>query len=300
MIKVLVIGGVTGVGKSALGVKLAKLFNGEIISGDSVAVYKELTIGSAKIHLDEMDGVMHHGIDILSLNETFNVRDFQSYARNKIEEIVSRGKLPIIVGGTGLYIRALLYDYVFWDEEGSDMSWTDSLSNEALHQELSKVDLQQANLIHFNNRKRVLRALSIAISNQKSKTEILSEQSHSMIYDAMILACTMPRDLLYEQLDRRVDKMMEEGLLEEVKGAVTIAGWDHPAMSAIGYKEFRDYLDDKSDLQSSIALVKRNTRRFAKRQITWFKHQMPCRWVDMSDEDEVNRAIEEVRAWMSH
>ncbi|PKM63823.1 MAG: tRNA (adenosine(37)-N6)-dimethylallyltransferase MiaA, partial [Firmicutes bacterium HGW-Firmicutes-20] len=129
MIKVLVVGGVTGTGKSALGVKLAKLFNGEIISGDSVAVYKELTIGSAKILPKDMEGVVHHGIDLLSLEETFNVRDFQMYGRKKIEEIVSKGKLPIIVGGTGLYIRALLYDYVFMDEVDIDMRWADSLSN---------------------------------------------------------------------------------------------------------------------------------------------------------------------------
>lgn len=300
MIKVLVVGGVTGTGKSALGVKLAKLFNGEIISGDSVAVYKELTIGSAKILPIDMDGVVHHGIDILSLEETFNVRDFQSYGRKKIEEIVSRGKLPIIVGGTGLYIRALLYDYVFLDEVDTDMRWADSLSNAELHDELSKVDAQQAQLIHANNRKRVLRALSIASANQKSKTELLSEQTHSMLYDAKILACTLPRVQLYQRLNSRVEKMMEAGLLEEVKQAVVKAGWDHPVMSAIGYKEFKDYLDEKIGLDDAIALVKRNTRRFAKRQITWFMHQMPCRWVNMDDENEVNQTIEEVKVWMSH
>jgi tRNA dimethylallyltransferase len=299
MIKVLVVGGVTGSGKSTLGVKLAKLFNGEIISGDSVAVYKELTIGSAKILPKDMDGIDHHGIDILSLQETFNVRDFQLYARKKIDEIVARGKLPIIVGGTGLYIRALLYDYVFLDEVETDMRWADSLTNEALHDELSKVDKQQAQQIHANNRKRVLRALSIAMVNQKSKTELLSEQSHSMLYDAMILACTLPRTQLYTQLDIRVEKMMEAGLLEEVKQAVSLAGWDHPVMSAIGYKEFKDYFDEKISLDRAIALVQRNTRRFAKRQITWFMHQMPCRWVNMNDENDLDQAIEEVKVWMS-
>jgi tRNA dimethylallyltransferase len=300
MIKVLVIAGVTGVGKSEFGVKLAKLFNGEIISGDSVALYKELTVGSAKISQDKMDGIIHHGIDILTLKKTFSVRDYQIYGRQKINEIVGRGKLPIIVGGTGLYIRALLYDYVFSDEEEVDMRWADFWSNENLHAELSKVDPQQALLIHANNRKRVLRALSIARLNQKSKSELLSEQSHTMLFDAMILACTMPRDQLYERLNIRVEKMVEQGLLEEVKDAVEVAGWDHPALTAIGYKEFKEYFEGTMNLSLAIALVQRNTRRFAKRQITWFKHQLPCRWVDMNNEDEVDRAIEEVHEWMSH
>jgi tRNA dimethylallyltransferase len=300
MIKVLVIAGVTGVGKSEFGVKLAKLFNGEIISGDSVALYKELTVGSAKISQDKMDGIIHHGIDILTLKETFSVRDYQIYGRQKINDIVARGKLPIIVGGTGLYIRALLYDYVFSDEEEVDMRWADFWSNENLHAELSKVDPQQALLIHANNRKRVLRALSIARLNQKSKSELLSEQSHTMLFDAMILACTMPRDQLYERLNIRVEKMVEQGLLEEVKDAVEVAGWDHPALTAIGYKEFKEYFEGTMNLSLAIALVQRNTRRFAKRQITWFKHQLPCRWVDMNNEDEVDRAIEEVHEWMSH
>jgi len=299
MSKILVVAGVTGVGKSGFGVKLAKLFNGEIISGDSVALYKELTIGSAKISQEEMDGIIHHGIDILTLKETFSVRDFQIYARKKIDEIIARGKLPIIVGGTGLYIRALLYDYVFTDEETDDMRWADFWSNEKLHEQLSKVDPQQALLIHANNRKRVLRALSIARLNQKSKSELLSEQSHTMLYDAMVLACTMPRDQLYERLNIRVEKMVEQGLLEEVKQAVEIAGWDHPALTAIGYKEFKEYFEGTMNLSLAIALVQRNTRRFAKRQITWFKHQLPCRWLDMNNDDEIIKVIEEVHEWMS-
>lgn len=300
MNKVLVVAGVTGVGKSAFGVKLAKRFNGEIISGDSVAVYKELSIGSAKIKPDEMEGILHHGIDILTLNETFNVRDFQKYGRSKIDEIIGRGKLPIIVGGTGLYIRALLYDYVFQDEQEIDLSWMGAMSNEELHFELSKIDPMQAEIIHQNNRKRVIRALTIATSNQKSKTDLLNEQSHELIYDAMILSCSMPREDLYKRLNLRVEEMMNEGLLEEIKGAIRIASWDHPAMAAIGYKEFREYFEEKISLTEAVFLVQRNTRRFAKRQITWFKHQMPCRWVDMSDEADVSQVIEEVTEWMSH
>ncbi len=299
MNKVLVVAGVTGVGKSAFGVKLAKLFNGEIISGDSVAVYKELTIGSAKIKPYEMNGIVHHGIDILTLNDTFNVRDFQKYGRSKIDEIIERGKLPIIVGGTGLYIRALLYDYVFLDEEDIDLTWMDGMSNEELHQHLYEVDPDQADLIHKNNRKRVIRALSIAKLNQKSKTELINEQSHDLIYDALILSCSMPREVLYHRLNDRIEEMMKDGLLEEIKHAVEIAGWEHPAMAAIGYKEFKEYFSGNVSLIEAMALAQRNTRRFAKRQITWFKHQMPCRWVDMSNEAEVNRVIEEVSVWMS-
>ena len=167
MRKVLVVAGVTGVGKSAFGVKLAQRFNGEIISGDSVAVYKELSIGSAKIKTEEMDGIDHHGIDIVTLNDKFNVRDFQKYGRIKIDEIAERGKLPIIVGGTGLYIRALLYDYEFQNEQEIDNAWMNSMTNEELHNELLKVDPKQSEIIHHNNRKRVIRALSIAIANQK-------------------------------------------------------------------------------------------------------------------------------------
>lgn len=299
MNKVLVVAGVTGVGKSAFGVKLAKLFNGEIISGDSVAVYQELTIGSAKIHADEMDNIDHHGINLLSLKDKFNVRDFQKYGRVKIDEIIARGKLPIIVGGTGLYIRALLYDYEFQDEQEVDLDWMETLSNDELHHELSIVDSQQASLIHKNNRKRVIRALSIAKTSQKSKTELISEQSHSLVYDALILSCIMPREQLYQKLNLRVEKMMEAGLLEEVRQAITIAGWDHPAMAAIGYKEFKSFFEGDIDLKTAVGLVQRNTRRFAKRQITWFKHQMTCRWVDMSNEDDVSQTIEEVEVWMS-
>lgn len=300
MNKVLVVAGVTGVGKSAFGVKLARRFNGEIISGDSVAVYKELTIGSAKIKPDEMEGVVHHGIDIMTLNDTFNVRDFQEYGRSKIDEIIVRGKLPIIVGGTGLYIRALLYDYVFQDEMEIDLTWMDVMSNEELHIELSKTDPVQAEIIHQNNRKRVIRALTIATSNQKSKTDLLNEQSHEMIYDAMILSCSMPREDLYKRLNQRVEEMMKDGLLEEIKTAISIAGWEHPALSAIGYKEFREYFDGNMSLAESVSLVQRNTRRFAKRQITWFKHQMPCRWVDMNNDNDVSQVIEEVAEWMNH
>jgi tRNA dimethylallyltransferase len=299
MKKVLVVAGVTGVGKSAFGVKLAKLFNGEIISGDSVAVYQELTIGSAKIHADEMDNIDHHGINLLSLKDKFNVRDFQKYGRVKIDEIIARGKLPIIVGGTGLYIRALLYDYEFQDEQEVDLDWMETLSNDELHHELSIVDSQQASMIHKNNRKRVIRALSIAKTSQKSKTELISEQSHSLVYDALILSCVMPREQLYQKLNLRVEKMMEAGLLEEVRQAITIAGWDHPAMAAIGYKEFKSFFEGDIDLKTAVGLVQRNTRRFAKRQITWFKHQMTCRWVDMSNEDDVSQTIEEVEVWMS-
>lgn len=299
MKKVLVVAGVTGVGKSAFGVKLAKLFNGEIISGDSVALYKELTIGSAKIHPDEMDNIEHHGIDLLTLKDKFNVRDFQRYGRAMIDEIIERGKLPIIVGGTGLYIRALLYDYEFQEEQEVDLDWMETLSNDELHQELSIVDSQQAALIHKNNRKRVIRALSIAKTSQKSKTELISLQSHSLVYDALILSCMLPREQLYHRLNLRVEKMMEAGLLEEARQAAAIAGWDHPAMAAIGYKEFKAYFDGDIDLETAVGLVQRNTRRFAKRQITWFKHQMPCRWVDMSNENDVSQTIEEVDVWMS-
>lgn len=299
MKKVLVVAGVTGVGKSAFGVKLAKLFNGEIISGDSVAVYQELTIGSAKIHAEEMDNINHHGINLLTLKDKFNVRDFQKYGREKIDEIIARGKFPLIVGGTGLYIRALLYDYEFQDEQEVDLDWMEALSNDELHHELSIVDSHQAALIHKNNRKRVIRALSIAKSSHKSKTELISEQSHSLVYDALVLSCVMPREQLYQRLDRRVEKMMEVGLLEEVRQAITIAGWNHPAMAAIGYKEFKSYFEGDIDLETAVGLVQRNTRRFAKRQITWFKHQMTCRWVDMSNEDDVSQTIEEVEVWMN-
>jgi tRNA dimethylallyltransferase len=298
--KVLVIAGVTGVGKSKLGVTMAKLFNGEIISGDSVAVYKELTVGSAKISKDEMEGIAHYGMNVLTLEKEYNVRDFQEYARQKIDEIVSRGKLPIVVGGSGLYIRALLYDYVFHSEKTLDMSWTETLTNAELHEQLKAADPIQAEIIHENNRKRVIRALSIIRSTQQSKSELLSQQSQSMIYDAMVFACTMPREMLYDRLNQRVDHMVHDGLLDEVELAASKAGWNHPAMMAIGYKEFKEYFEGKISLDDAVALVQRNTRRFAKRQMTWFKHQMPCRWLDMSLESDVESAINEVREWMNH
>lgn len=298
MKKVLVISGPTATGKSKLAIECAKAYNGEIISGDSVAIYRQCTIGSAKTTIEEQDGIVHHGIDIKDVTEGFSVYEFQHMARTLIDDIVQRGKLPIVVGGTGLYIKALLYDYHMQPMSDVDMSWVEDKTNEQLHQMLKEVDEVESMKIHPNNRKRVIRALTIYYSSKKSKSDWISDQKKTLLYDVKLVGLDGPRPWVYDRINHRVELMIKQGLEEEVRNIVNMAGWDCLAMSAIGYKEFRGYVEGDKTLSDVVEEIKKHTRQFAKRQWTWFNHQLPVQWLDVSQPESQTILLEEVHEWL--
>lgn len=294
MKKVIVIVGPTGVGKTKLSIELAKKYNGEIINGDSMQVYKEMNIGTAKIKDEEKEGIPHHLFSILSFNESNSIYDFQTLVRNKIEEISSKNKLPIIVGGTGLYLKACLYDYEFLETKNSNVNLDkyNDYSNEELHQELEKIDKESAEKIHPNNRRRVLRAIEIYLSNSESKTNIEAKQEHKLIYDATIIGLTIDRKVLHSIQDKRVDKMMEEGLLKEVESLLAKEDFmNNTASQAIGYKEFIPYFKNEITLEEAIEQVKIHTHQYAKRQYTFFNNQLNVNWIEV-DLNNFNKTIE--------
>lgn len=294
MNKVIVIVGPTGVGKTKLSIELAKKYNGEIINGDSMQVYKEMNIGTAKIKEEEKEEIPHHLFSILSFKESNSIYEFQTLVRNKIEEITSRNKLPIIVGGTGLYLKACLYDYEF--KESNDNSEIlkkyENYTNIELHEELKKVDPISAEKIHFNNRRRVLRALEIYLSNQESKSNLEAKQEHKLLYDACFIGLTIDRKVLHHIQDLRVDKMIEEGLVEEVKYLLNNDEFlKSTASQAIGYKEFIPYFKDEITLEQAIEQIKIHTHQYAKRQYTFFNNQLNVNWIEV-DLNNFNKTIE--------
>jgi tRNA dimethylallyltransferase len=300
MKKVLAIVGPTAVGKTKLSVELAKKLNAEVINGDSVQVYKELNIGSAKITDEEMEGVKHHLLDILNPGEDFSVADFQAVVREKIDEITCKGVLPILAGGTGLYVQAVIYDFTF-EDQGRDQSFNlqyEDYTNEEVHQELVKVDPKSALDIHPNNRRRVLRALEIFHNAKESKSEMLEKQKHEKLYDALIIGLDLDRELLYDRINKRVDIMIEQGLLEEVKKL-----YDRGIkVNVISYKEFYDYFEGKKSLEAAIEEVKKDTRNLAKRQLTYFRNKLDVQWVttDLNDfSNTVSDAFDLVKNWLN-
>ena len=288
MLKVLVLTGPTGVGKTKLSLSLAKKYNGEIISGDSIQVYRGMDILSAKIKEEEKEGVVHHLLDVLDINEDCNVYMFQKMVRDKIEEISNRGHLPIIVGGTGLYLKASLYDYNFL--ETTDDETFDDLSDEEVYNLLKEKDPLEASKLHQNNRKRVVRALNIIMSSGKTKQEINDMQEHKLLYDALFICLTKDREELYADINKRVDMMFEEGLVEEVTRLEKLNP-SRNARQAIGYKEFIPYFNNEITLDEVKEQIKKNTRKFAKRQFTFFRHQLPVHFFEKTDEDEINECI---------
>lgn len=296
MYKLVVIVGPTAVGKSSTAVTLAKDFKGEVINGDSIQVYRQLAIGSAKTTEAEMQGVPHHLIDYKDVNDEYSVQLFQKDGRQKIEEIVERGHLPIIAGGTGLYIKALLYDYSFTEMEANHEEYED-ISTAELYERLKQLDPKSVEKIHPNNRRRIVRALQMADSGHL-KSEQEAGQNHAMLYDCKIIGLTIDREQLRERIGLRVDKMMEAGLLEEVRGLKDRYGWDNQAMKAIGYKEFKDYFSGNISLEEAVESVKVHTRQFAKRQYTWWNNQMPVSWFDISEPDYLKKIEREIKDWL--
>lgn len=269
MEKVIVVAGPTGVGKTKFSILLAKMLDGEIINGDAYQIYKDLNVGTAKISDEEMEGIPHHLFSILEYDQTCSVAEYQSLAREKITQINSRGKTAIIVGGSGYYLKTILYDYKFEETEQKDFSM---YSNEELYEMLNELDSTRAQTIHVNNRIRLIRAIEAG----GSVTPI-----GDMLYDAKVFAITMDRDKLYERINLRVDIMINNGLIDEIQSLLDNgATFDMQSMKAIGYKEFANYFDGSESLESCIELVKRNSRRYAKKQYTWFRNQMDVTWVD--------------------
>jgi len=298
MKKVLVVVGPTAVGKSSLGVDLAKMFNGEIISGDSIQIYRQLNIGSAKIDDKQKKVVPHHLIDIKDLKDGFSVAEFQKEARSLIDVITKNGNLPIVVGGTGLYIKAVIYDYLFEDECKTNEDY-DKFTNDELYEKLLKYDPISVEKIHINNRKRLIRALVMA-ENGKSKSMILAKQQHKLIYDCLIIGLTTNRDALYQQIDMRVDKMINDGLLDEINHLI-IQDKDlfrRQAMQGIGYREWQDYYLGLKSQEEVVADIKKHSRQFAKRQYTWFNNQLTVDWFDINEIDYRTNIEAKVKRWL--
>ena len=297
MIDVIAIVGPTASGKTALSLELAKRLDGEIINGDSMQIYRDMTIGTAKILPEEMAGVPHHLLDIKDPDESFSVAEYQKLVREKIAEIRSRGKLPIIVGGTGMYVQAVLFDYRF-SEEPVDQELRDSLNQELaqfgpekMHQKLLELDPQSA--IHPNNARRVVRAIENLMSGQEKSDR---ELTLSPMYNEVIIGLDIPRDILYERINQRVDAMIERGLIEEVEALRQRGIREVQSIQAIGYKEIYGYLDGHESLEEAILKLKQNSRKYAKRQFTYFKNKLPIFWIDALADPKKN--LQEITAFM--
>ena len=302
--KLLVIIGPTAVGKTNLSIEMAKRYNGEIISGDSMQIYRGMDIGTAKITKDEMQGIPHHLIDIKEPEENFSVAEFQLLVRAKINEIAKRGKLPIIVGGTGLYIQSVIYDYQFSDVPGDEAFRLEleerakQIGNEALYKELQAVDPESAAQIHPNNVRRVIRALEIFHLTGKTMQDFQRKQQPDLMYETALVGLSMEREKLYERINRRVDIMVEQGLLEEVKSLYNQGLRNCQSIQAIGYKEIYDYLDGSVTWEEAVEQLKQNSRRYAKRQLTWFRNKMDVEWFDMTYVNNFAKKIVEISQYV--
>lgn len=297
----IILTGPTAVGKTSLSLSLAKELDGEIVSADSMQVYRYMDIGTAKIREEERQGIPHHLIDVLDPWEDFNVVRFQEMAREALEEIWERGHIPIVTGGTGFYIQALLYD-IHFTENNEDSSLRKDLENyarengaEALHSRLAEVDEKAASQIHFNNVKRVIRALEFYYQTGKKMSEHNEEErKRTSPYDFKYFVLNDDREHLYAGINRRVDLMMEEGLVEEVRKLKEM-GCDSAmvSMQGLGYKEILSHLEGEYTLDEAVYKIKRDTRHFAKRQITWFKRERDVIWLHKPDYDYDETKIRE-------
>ena len=280
-------------GKSETALEVARVFNCEIINGDAFQCYKEMNIGVAKPPKEYFDEIPHHLFSFVDINQNYSIADYQSDLRKTIDEILGRNKNIVIVGGSGLYIRSGLYDYTFENQEALDMSEYEKLDNDELHKVLEKIDAKQAEIIHKNNRKRVLRAIEIYLTSGKTKSEIIDSQEHKLVYDAKFFVRNMDRNTLYSLIDKRVDKMMSEGLLLEVKTILDKYGESSKALQAIGYKELIPVIKGEYSLEHGVDLVKKNSRNYAKRQVTFIKHQFPVVFYE-----NTNDLLENLKKWV--
>lgn len=290
MKKVIVITGPTAVGKTKLSIEIAKRLQTDIINGDAYQIYQKMNIGTAKPTDDEKQGVIHHYMNFLDSSKTYSIAEFQKGVRECIDDLTSKNKVPLIVGGSGLYIDSVIKNYQFLEEKRSnEQSKYDSLTNEELHQVLANLDPDKASEIHPNNRKRVLRAIELISSNVDNTSR---SKKNELVYDALIIFLNDNRESLYDRINKRVDKMLADGLIEEVKN-IGINNYSMTSKVAIGYKEVIQYLNNEIDYNEMVELIKKNSRHYAKRQFTWFKNQDNCQVVDINLED-FNKTIDEV------
>ena len=287
-----IITGPTGVGKTDISIDIAKKINGEIISADSIQIYKYMDIGSAKITKEKMDGIKHYLVDELNPDEEFNVYMFKTMSKRAMEEIYAKGKIPIIVGGTGFYIQSILYDIEFSDEEEKDDSIRkkyEQLAKEKgnlyVHKLLEEVDKESADSIHENNLKRVIRALEYyEVNHEKISVHNVREASKESPYNFVYFVLNRQRDVLYERIDKRVDIMIGQGLVNEVKHLLALGySPDLVSMQGLGYKEIVAYLNGEYTLDEAVEIIKRDTRHFAKRQLTWFRREKEVTFMNYED-----------------
>nr|WP_156395333.1 MULTISPECIES: tRNA (adenosine(37)-N6)-dimethylallyltransferase MiaA [Paenibacillus] len=299
--KLLVLVGPTAVGKTRMSIELAKAFHCEIISGDSMQVYREMDIGTAKITQDEMEGIPHHLIDIHEPEYPYSVAEFQESATRLIGEIQERGKLPFIVGGTGLYVESVCYGFQFSDS-GSDEAfreeqfrYAEQHGPQALHDKLRAVDPVSADRLHMNDQRRIVRALEIHHLTGEKWSDQLAAQKKESPYDLSIIGLTMDRAKLYSRVEERIDLMIEQGLVDEVKSLLDRGvARGHISMQGLGYKEIAAYLQGEVSWEAAVEWLKRDTRRFAKRQLSWFRHMKDIEWVDVTDTEHFAGNLEQV------
>ena len=292
MNEVIVIAGPTGVGKTKLSISLAKELNGEIINCDSMQIYKGLDIGTAKATKEEMENIPHHLLDIKKVSEEYSIYNYQKDARNKIEEILSKNKTPILVGGTGLYIKAALYDYNLNEENTKDLY--ENKTTEELYNELLKLD-EKGISIDRNNRRRIINAINYYNNNNKSITE---NKTDKILYNVKFIGLTTERSNLYNIINKRVDEMINNGLIDEVKKFHDQKIYTKPLTAGIGYKEIYKYLDNIITKEEAIEEIKKNSRHYAKRQYTFFNNQLNIKWFETNYknfEETINEVINYIK-----
>ncbi len=288
--RLLVLIGPTAVGKTKMSIEIAKALGCEIISGDSMQVYRQMDIGTAKITKEEMQGIPHHLIDIHEPDEAYSVAEFQEECSRLIADIHARGKLPFIVGGTGLYVESVCYGFQF-AEAGEDKAFRQEQADyaerygaEALHARLAEVDPESALRLHPHDQRRIIRALEIYHLTGIPLSAQLKSQTRESPYQLCLVGLTMDRQMLYKRIEARIDEMLEQGLVEEVSSLLDKGyGPDLVSMQGLGYKQIISYLQGEATLEEAVAILKRDTRRFAKRQLSWFRHMKEIQWVDVTD-----------------
>lgn len=285
---IIVIAGPTGVGKTKLSIELAKAFNGEVINADSTQVYRGMDIGTAKVTEEEKENIPHHLFDIKNVDEIYTVYDYQRDCRRCIDDIIKRGKTPIMVGGTGLYIKAALYNYNF-NEEGKSYDYS-QYNNQELYEQLLKVDSKSN--IHPNNRKRIERALTYY---RNSGIPISTNpKSEKLLYDTYFIGLTTDRNQLYDRINKRVDKMVSDGLIEEARKFYDLKMYTKAIMTPICYKELFMYFNGEKELAEVLDLIRQRSRKYAKRQYTWFNHQLTLNWYEVNFEN-FNQTIDKIK-----
>ncbi|MFF2911209.1 tRNA (adenosine(37)-N6)-dimethylallyltransferase MiaA [Paenibacillus sp. NPDC057934] len=305
--KVLVLLGPTAVGKTKLSLAIAKAYGAEIISGDSMQVYRGMDIGTAKISQAEMEGIPHHLIDIHDPKDAYSTAEFQEQGRRLIEEISSRGKLPFIVGGTGLYIESLCYGFRFSEAVADEAfrkeqeDYADEYGALALHARLADIDPVSAERLHPNDRRRIIRALEVFHQTNITQSDSLAGQKKESPYDLCLVGLTMDRKILYKRIEDRIDAMLADGLISEVQGLLDL-GYDRSlvSMQGLGYKEIAAYLAGELTMDEAVTLLKRDTRRFAKRQMSWFRHMKDIQWIDVDAEPSLDEHIEKFREFIAN